>query len=109
MYIGFKKVPQLPQVYLLQLQAHHQRFHWYLCLHDYILGPANEMANICSRAWHLTNSQFLAYFNLHFPQKKTMASMPTVKSDEYRAHLCTFQQSIRNDVGEKYAKSKDLH
>eukprot|EP00751_Fragilariopsis_kerguelensis_P014481 CAMPEP_0170760534 /NCGR_PEP_ID=MMETSP0733-20121128/1611_1 /TAXON_ID=186038 /ORGANISM="Fragilariopsis kerguelensis, Strain L26-C5" /LENGTH=38 /DNA_ID= /DNA_START= /DNA_END= /DNA_ORIENTATION= len=38
-----------------------------------------------------------------------MASMPTVKSDEYRAHLCTFQQSIRNDVGEKYAKSKDLH
>ena len=59
-----------PAAYLLRLQAHHQRFHRYLLLHDYIPGPANEMADICSRAWHLTNSQLLAYFDLHFPQKQ---------------------------------------
>ena len=38
-----------------------------------------------------------------------MASMPAVKSDEYRAHLCTFQASVRDGVGEKYAKSKEMH
>ena len=38
-----------------------------------------------------------------------MATMPPVKSDEYRAHLCTFQQSIKDGVDEAYAKSKDAH
>ena len=50
-----------PAAYLLRLQAHHQRFHRYLSLHDYIPGPANDMADICSRAWHLTDSQLLVY------------------------------------------------
>ena len=59
-----------PSAYLLRLQAHHQRFHQYLSHHDYIPGPANDMADICSRAWHLTDSQLLAYFDLHFPQKE---------------------------------------
>ena len=35
--------------------------------------------------------------------------MPPVKSNEYRAHLCTFQHSIKHGVGEAYAKSKDAH
>ena len=51
-----------PAAYLLRLQAHHQRFHHYISLHDYIYipGPANGMANICSCAWHLTDSQLLS-------------------------------------------------
>ena len=39
-----------PAAYLLCLQAHHQRFHRYCSLHDYIPGPANDMADICSQA-----------------------------------------------------------
>ena len=35
--------------------------------------------------------------------------MPPVKSDEYRAHLCTFQQSVKDGVGEAYVKSKAAH
>lgn len=38
-----------------------------------------------------------------------MMSIPAIKSDEYRAHLCTVQQSVRDGVGEKYANSKDSH
>ena len=56
-----------PAAYLLWLQAHHQQFHRCCSLHDYITDPANDMADICSRAWHLTNSQLFAYFNIHFP------------------------------------------
>ena len=56
-----------PAAYLLRLQAHHQRFHRYLSLHDYIPGPTNDMADICLRVWHLTDSQLFAYFDLHFP------------------------------------------
>ena len=59
-----------PPANLLRLQAHHQRFHRYLSLHDYTPGPANNMADICSRAWHLTDLQLLSYFDLHFPQKE---------------------------------------
>ena len=59
-----------PTAYLLRLQAHHQRFQRYLSLHNYIPGPANDMADICSCVWHLTNSQLLSYFGLHFPQKE---------------------------------------
>ena len=39
-----------PAAYLLRLQACHQRFRCYCSLHDYIPGPANDMADICSRA-----------------------------------------------------------
>ena len=35
--------------------------------------------------------------------------MPASKSDEYRALLCTFQQSVKDGVGEKYARRKDAH
>ena len=39
-----------------------------MALHDYIPGEANKMADICSRAWHLSDTELLAYFDLHFPQ-----------------------------------------
>ena len=59
-----------PPAHLLRIQAHHQRYHRYVPLHDYIPGPANEMADLCSRAWHLTDSQLLSHFNSHYPQTK---------------------------------------
>ena len=35
--------------------------------------------------------------------------MPAVRLDEYHTHLCTFNQSMRDGVGAKYANSKDSH
>ena len=55
--------------YLLRLQSLHQRFHRYVPLHDYIPGPANVMADTCSRAWHLSDAALLTFFNFHFPQR----------------------------------------
>ena len=60
-----------PAAYLLRLQSHHQRIHRYVPTHDYIPGPANAMADLCSRAWHLTDSQLLHHFNTTYPQKHT--------------------------------------
>ena len=57
-----------PPAYLLRIQSHHQRYHRYVPTHDYVPGTANELADICSRAWHLNDSQLLAYFNNTFPQ-----------------------------------------
>ena len=57
-----------PAAYLLRAQALHQRYHRYLPTHDYIPGPANEMADLCSRAWNLDDSQLLQLFNSKFPQ-----------------------------------------
>ena len=57
-----------PPAYLLRLQAFHQRHHRYVARHDYIPGPANAMADDCSRLWHLTDAELLAYFNTTYPQ-----------------------------------------
>jgi hypothetical protein len=54
--------------YLLRLQALHQQFHRYVPRHTHIAGTANKMANVCSRAWHLSDSELLTYFNSTFPQ-----------------------------------------
>ena len=54
--------------YLLRLQSLHQRFHRYVPLHDYIPGPANSMADTCSRAWHLSDAELLTFFNSRYPQ-----------------------------------------
>ena len=56
--------------YLLRLQSLHQRQHRYIPRHDYIPGWANEMADICSRAWHLSNAQLLSHFDTKFPQSE---------------------------------------
>ena len=58
-------------------------------------------------ASHWFKTSCLFWFT--FSTGRTMATMPPVKSDEYHAHLCTFQQSIRDGVGETYTKSKDAH
>ena len=71
-----------PPAYLLRIQAFHQRYHRYVPQHDYVPGTANEMADICSRAWHLTDSQLLTLFNTRFPQSQSwkICHLPTAMS-----------------------------
>ena len=57
-----------PPAHLLRLQAHHQRYHRYVPTHDYVPGSANVLADVCSRAWHLSNTQLLRHFNTTYPQ-----------------------------------------
>jgi hypothetical protein len=57
-----------PPAHLLRLFGIHQRFHRYVPRHDYISGSSNPMADDASRLFHLTDSQFLSYFNTTFPQ-----------------------------------------
>ena len=57
-----------PAAFLLRLQALHQRYFRYVPLRDYIPGPDNVMADLLSRAWHLTDAQLISHFNTHFPQ-----------------------------------------
>jgi hypothetical protein len=54
--------------YLLRLASLHQRFHRYCPEYSHIPGVANKMADDCSRLWHLSDSQLLAHFNVHYPQ-----------------------------------------
>ena len=64
------KVPACP----LCIQGHHQR----RCFpqHDCIPGDANTMADICLRAWHLTDSALLAHFDDVFPQTNLWTLCP---------------------------------
>lgn len=57
-----------PAAYLLRLNSIHQRHFRYVSKADYIPGPANQMADDCSRLWYLTDSQLLAHFNVTYPQ-----------------------------------------
>ena len=59
-----------PTAYLLRVSSLHQRHYRYLSKADYIAGPVNQMADDCSRLWHLSDSQLLAYFNSKYPQKR---------------------------------------
>ena len=59
-----------PAAYLLRLNSIHQRHFRYVSKSSYIPGPANAMADDCSRLWHLTDSQLLAHFNLVYPQSQ---------------------------------------
>ena len=65
-----------PAAYLLRLQGIHQRLYRYVPLRDYIPGFLNEMADILSRRWDLSDDQLLAYFNTHFPQKRPWRLCP---------------------------------
>jgi hypothetical protein len=63
-----------PTAYLLRLKALHQRYHRYLALHDFLPGSQNNMADDASRLHTLTNSEFLSYFNSHYPHRGIYAS-----------------------------------
>ena len=58
-----------PAAYLLRLCALHQRFHRYVSLFDHIPGRDNQMADDCSRLWHLSDAQLLSHFDATYPQK----------------------------------------
>jgi len=57
-----------PAAYLLRLNSIHQRHFQYLSKADYLPGRANQMADDCSRLWHLSDSQLLAHFDALYPQ-----------------------------------------
>jgi hypothetical protein len=59
-----------PNAQLLRLQALHQRKHRYVPTYDYLPGPANLMADDCSRSWDLSDSQLLLHFNASFPHTR---------------------------------------
>jgi hypothetical protein len=65
-----------PTAYLLRLNSLHQRHFRYLAKPDYIPGPVNIMADDLSRLWHLSDSQMLSYFNLHYPQAQPWTLVP---------------------------------
>ena len=56
---------------LLQFFGIHQPFHRYVPLHNYISGKSNPLTDDASHLFHLTDSQFLEYFNNTFPQHKS--------------------------------------
>ena len=57
-----------PAAYLLRLNSIHQRHYRYVSKPGYIPGPANVMADDCSRLWDLSDSRLLAYFNSVYAQ-----------------------------------------
>ena len=54
--------------HLLKAMALHQRHHRYVPREDHIDGVDNLPGDKASRLFHLTNDQFLHYFNTNFPQ-----------------------------------------
>jgi len=59
-----------PGSYLLRLQAMHQRQFRYQSRSFFVPGVANKMADDCSRLWHLSDSDLVAYFNATYPQRE---------------------------------------
>ena len=59
---------QKAPAHLLRLFGIHQRYHRYVPRHDYISGVSNPMADDASRLFHLSDAEFLLYFNSQFPQ-----------------------------------------
>lgn len=60
-----------PAAYLLRLQALHQRHYRYLPQVHYIPGPANAMADDCSRRWDLDDTELLSHFASSYPQTQS--------------------------------------
>jgi hypothetical protein len=52
-----------PAAQVLHLQALYRRRHQSVPSYDYLPGPANAMADDCSRRWDLLDSQLLLRFN----------------------------------------------
>lgn len=69
-----------PVAYLLRAQALHQRHHRYLPQLGHIKGKANQLADECSRLWHLTDDQLLTHFNSHYPQMTSWQLCPLLPS-----------------------------
>ena len=72
-----------PAAYLLRISSLHQRYHRYNADWQYISGPANAMADDASRLFKLSDTEFLAYFQQHYPQAKPW-------------RLCRLRQGMRS-------------
>ena len=59
-----------PAAYLLRHQAMHQRLFRYQSRPFYVPGESNGMADDCSRLWHLSDEELVAYFDATYPQPK---------------------------------------
>ena len=57
-----------PTSYLLRLLALHQRAHGYHAVSQYIPGPANHLADLLSRAFHLSDTDLLTHLSALSPQ-----------------------------------------
>jgi hypothetical protein len=56
-------------VYLLRMQALHQRFHCYVPTHSYLPGgPLKRMGDNASCRWDLSDAELLTHFDLSYPQ-----------------------------------------
>lgn len=60
-----------PAAALLRHQAFHQRFHRHITIHDYVPGELNQAADDASRFQSMSNTEFLHYFNLTYPQERS--------------------------------------
>jgi hypothetical protein len=65
-----------PAAYLLRLQALHQCHFRYLPQVSYIPGPANAMADDCSRRWDLTDAELISHFTHVYPQTNSWRLCP---------------------------------
>lgn len=55
---------------LLRASAFHQRFHRYVPREDHLPGVKNLLGDDASRLFHLSDADFLAYFNSTYPQNQ---------------------------------------
>jgi hypothetical protein len=76
-----------PAAYLLRLGALHQRHYRYKARFFHIAGKTNAMADDASRLWHLSDADFLAYFNFTYPQNEPWQLLPL--RSEMRSALLT--------------------
>ena len=84
-----------PSSYLLGMNSLHQRFHRYLSKPDYISGPANAMADDCSRRFDLSDTELLSHFNSNYPQNKSWRIVRL--NDAMNSSLCSALLRKRTD------------
>ena len=80
---------------ILRLYGIHQRHHRYVPRHDFLPGDMNMFADTASRLFHLSNSQFLAHFHSHFPQKLSYR-LWTPKRRTYSAVISALRKKMSN-------------
>lgn len=85
-----------PPATFLYMLAMHQRQHQYLLNMSCIPGDTNEMANNTSHLTHLSDTTFVANFNLTYPQTTPLQQM-AVYADylPVQVHICVGVGSLQ--------------
>jgi hypothetical protein len=73
--------------YLLRLSSLHQRFHRYHSEISHIPGVVNQMADDCSRLWHLADSQIAYSSQFPLPAAALLAHASLECHDELSSDL----------------------